>query len=249
MIFCPNHGRGPRCWFLSLRCFWTPLVKMSYNTLYTLHKTKYIWCFVINQTKINCCWGDVLSFSLVTRSVWHTIAPRKGVRPPHNPERQTPFFFETKITRLIDGWRKSGSKVQARLHHHHHCHHQAAAASSAAASGSIDWDLPNWRCTRQRKFSVYIITVIFTAQSICWKRGETRTTSLQMPPPASVLNQLSRRRGGIKFFRLWDHHNTFKAWHCKIANIEYNFDDLDLFFLCNTFSNLFKLLWQHSASK
>ena len=29
----------------------------------------------------------------------------------------------------------------------------------------------------------------------------------------------------IKIFRLWDHHNTFKAWHCKIANIEYNFDD------------------------
>ena len=46
---------------------------------------------------------------------------------------------------------------------------------------------------------------------ICWKRGETRTTSQQMPPPASVLNRLSRRRGGIKFFSLLDHHNTFKA--------------------------------------
>ena len=44
------------------------------------------------------------------------------------------------------------------------------------------------------------------------------------------LNPSLEEERRIKIFRLWDHHNTFKSWHCKIANIEYNFGWLRLVF-------------------
>ena len=54
---------------------------------------------------------------------------------------------------------------------------------------------------------------------------------------------IARGERRTKIFRLLDHHNTFKSWHCKIANIEYNFGWLRLVFSCvapsQAFSNSF----------
>ena len=62
------------------------------------------------------------------------------------------------------------------------------------------------------------------ADQLSVQMGDTRKTPLQMPPLSSVWVHRSRSEA---------HKNlqTFKSWHCKIANIEYNFGWLRLVFL------------------